>query len=236
MQPHWFPDELAYNDDDNEKGDKLHMERLRKSRYVVWDIESFALDQTSGKGRQVPHLIVAATVCYACLNKPFQNQMCGICEGQHNSDFCLSKDQWLTNNAHTRVSTWGSSCNECKQQLFMCRAGSAKELFKQFINWLLSEQLRGFTMVAHNAAGFDNHYLLRPLSEECGLTVEPIYSGSRLLQILVKKSKHDKDFVLRAIDSAQFFLAALKNLPKQFGLDTTDMKKGFFPISVRQAY
>ena len=31
------------------------------------------------------------------------------------------------------------------------------------------------------------------------------------------------------IDSAQFFLAQLKSLPKQFGLDTSDFKKGFFP-------
>ena len=35
-----------------------------KVAYIIWDIETFALNQQSGKGRQVPHLLVAATTCY----------------------------------------------------------------------------------------------------------------------------------------------------------------------------
>jgi G:T-mismatch repair DNA endonuclease (very short patch repair protein) len=52
--------------------------------------------------------------------------------------------------------------------------------------------------------------------------------GSMLLQLVVKQSKDEKKILFRAIDSAQFYLAALKNLPKQFGL-TLDLKKGLFP-------
>ena len=46
------------------KLDALFKQRLQKSRYIVWDIETFALNQQSGKGRQVPHLLIAATTCY----------------------------------------------------------------------------------------------------------------------------------------------------------------------------
>ena len=98
-----------------------------------------------------------------------------------------------------------------------------------FITWLLRDKLNGFTLVAHNGAGFDNHYLFHYLITDFGLTVDPIYSGSKLLQFTVKKSTKDKDYLIRSIDSAQFFLARLKSLPKQFGLDTSDFKKGFFP-------
>ena len=81
--------------------------------------------------------------------------------------------------------------------------------------------------MAHNGAGFDNHYLFHYLISDFGLTVDPIYSGSNLLQFTVKKSANDRDYLIRGIDSAQFFLAQLKSLPKQFGLDTSDFKRDF---------
>ena len=66
MFPHKFLDEIAYGNagQDEEliaKADTLYKQRMRKSCYIVWDIETFALNQQSGKGRQVPHLLVAAT-------------------------------------------------------------------------------------------------------------------------------------------------------------------------------
>ena len=87
----------------------------------------------------------------------------------------------------------------------------------------------GFTLLAHNGSGFDNHYLFRYLRSDFGFTMEPIYQGSRLLQFLVKTSKDAHDYVLRGIDTAQFFQARLESLPKQFGLEGLDLKKGFFP-------
>ena len=49
MQPHKFLDEIAYENagQDEEqigKADALHKQRLQKSRYIVWDIETFALN------------------------------------------------------------------------------------------------------------------------------------------------------------------------------------------------
>ena len=91
--------------------------------------------------------------------------------------------------------------------------------------------MKGFSLVAHNGAGFDNPYLFHHLITDFGLTVDPIYSGSKLLQFVVKKSANNHDYLIRGIDSAQFFLAPLKVLSKQFGLNTSDLKKGFFPYN-----
>ena len=238
MQPHKFLDELAYENagQDKEliaKADALFNQRQRKSRYIVWDIETFALNLTSGKGRQVPHLLIAATTCCKCLYRPFKKQICATCDGHHKTKECVSNEPWKIDNSHVKVSCWAedvcNTCGECGQQQLIIRSGNTKALFKVFISWLLRDKMNGFTLVAHNGAGFDNHYLFHYLITDFGLTVDPIYSGSKLLQFAVKKSIKDRDCLLRGIDSAQFFLARLKSLPKQFGLDTSDFKKGFFP-------
>ena len=57
--PHKFLDEIAYDNAGQDKdligkADALFKQRLQKSRYIVLDIETFALNQQSGKGRQVP--------------------------------------------------------------------------------------------------------------------------------------------------------------------------------------
>ena len=62
--------------------------------------------------------------------------------------------------------------------------------------------MNGFILVTHNGAGFDNHYLFHYLVSDFSLTVNPIYSGSKLLQFTVKKSAKDKDYLIRGIDSA----------------------------------
>ena len=92
-----FLDEIAYDNAGQDedligKADALYKQRLQKSRYIVWDIETFALNQQSGKGRQVPHLLVAATTCYNCLNRPFKKQVCDTCEGHHKTRECISNE------------------------------------------------------------------------------------------------------------------------------------------------
>ena len=108
--------------------------------------------------------------------------------------------------------------------------GDAKVLFTNFINWLIRDCMRGFTLLAHNGAGFDSHYLFRYIRSDFGFHVEPLYQGSRLLQFLVKETRESRDYVLRGIDTVQFFQASLESLPKQFGLDGLNLKKGFFSV------
>ena len=101
IQPHKFLDEIAYDNAGQDedligKADALYKQRLQKSRYIVWDIETFALNQQSGKGRQVPHLLIAATTCYICLNRPFKKQLCATCEGHHKTSVFQKKPGKLT--------------------------------------------------------------------------------------------------------------------------------------------
>jgi hypothetical protein len=236
MQPHKFLDEVAYesagtDEEQIKKADALALQRERKSRYVVWDLETYALNQETGKGRQVPHLLVAATVCYNCLDSPFHRQRCSYCNGLHDSKLCLSIEEWNLDDKSFRTSTWGGSdpCSVCGQQQIVIRSGEENKLFKYFIEWLMRPSMHGFSLVAHNGASFDSPYLIRHIIRDFGLYVEPIYSGSKLLQFLVKRTKQASKFFFRGIDSVQFFQSALSALPKQFGLDATDLKKGFFP-------
>jgi hypothetical protein len=236
MQPHKFADETAYetagaDEDKIKKADGLALERQRKSRYVVWDLETYALNQESGKGRLIPHLLVASTVCFKCLDSPFKQQLCSICNGLHDSCLCLSNDAWNLDNSSCKTSSWSDTdpCSECGQQQIVIRSGCETDLFKLFFEWLLRPSMCGFSLVAHNGAGFDSPYLLRHLISDNGLYADTIFSGSKLLQLLAKRSTKAKKIFFRCIDSVQFFQSALSALPKQFGLDTTDLKKGFFP-------
>ena len=87
----------------------------------------------------------------------------------------------------------------------------------------------GYTLLAHNGSGFDHHYLFRYVRSDFGFVVQPLYQGSRLLQFLVKTSNETHEYALRGIDTAQFFQSRLEDLPKQFGLENLNLKKGFFP-------
>jgi G:T-mismatch repair DNA endonuclease (very short patch repair protein) len=238
MQPFRFPDEIAFDAAGNDpvklqKAEQLALDRQRKSRYVVWDLETFALNQESGKGRLVPHVLVAATVCYKCLGKPFKQQHCRFCDGLHNSDVCISNEEWRLDNSSCKLTCWAENsdeaCDECGQQQLIARSGTEEGLFKPFVEWMMNESMRGFSLVAHNGANFDSIYVFRQVIQNFGFHVDPIFSGSKLLQFTVKQTEQARNIQFRAIDSAQFFQSALKNLPKQFGLDVSDMKKGFFP-------
>jgi hypothetical protein len=237
MRPFEFPDEIAYRTGGSdevaiEKADALAEKRRLQTRFVIWDIETYSLNSSTGKGRLIPHFLAAATVCCDCLDSKFVKQSCSICGGLHHSDLCLCRDEWRIDNFSMRTSCWaplGSErCSTCKQQQFVVRAGSEKELFRLFTEWLMRGEMFGFTLLAHGGSGFDSPYLFRHLIENYGVHIDTIYSGTRLLEFTVKKSESSKTPFFRGIDTAAFFLAPLKSLPKQFGLDL-DVKKGYFP-------
>ena len=145
MQPFKFPDEVGYeragtDEDLIAKADDLARKRQRKSRYVIWDLEAFALNHETGKGMLVPHFIVAATTCFNCTTRPFVKRTCEQCRGSHMASLCLSAQEWLLDNDHTRTASWAESdpCEECGQQLAVFRAGKLHEwsFFKQHFNTL----------------------------------------------------------------------------------------------------
>jgi hypothetical protein len=198
MQPYNFFDDLAFETASHDeealaKAEKLYMERERKSRYVVYDLETFPLDQESGCERPVIHVLVAATVCYNCLNKKYLRQLCSLCGGLHNTDSTLTTVPWELETTTFKISSWvapnETSCEDCNQQQIVIRSDDETSLFKPFIDWLLRDSMRGYTPLAHNGSGFHHPYLAAQVRVNYGVHEEPIYNCSRLLELKVKRTK-----------------------------------------------
>ncbi|CAH1103834.1 unnamed protein product [Psylliodes chrysocephalus] len=91
---------------------------------------------------------------------------------------------------------------------------------EDFCKWLISEQHRGYTAIAHNAKGYDSYFILKYCVEN---TIKPftIYNGSKLMLLEISPIK------LKIIDSSNFVAGPLANFPKTFDLKETC--KGYFP-------
>ena len=231
MQPYKFAEELIV--DDETKREEVRLVRMKKSRYIVWDLETYCLNRTTKTGRLVPHLLVAMTACYNCMRRsvPKQAENCSICQGIHPTELCLCSEEWTANDCIVKETKWGD-CYECGQNILAIRCGNERLLFKAFFDWIIGSKRFGYTLIAHGGSGFDAIYLMRN-ALLFGFHLErPICRGSKILQLTVKQSPHGATIV-RSIDSAQFFQAPLKRLPTMFGLEQ-ELKKGHFPYKFDQ--
>ena len=193
MQPHRFPDEAISCEDEIEEATKWEtasLARQQKSRYIVYDIETHVLDTGSGKGRLIPHLLVARTLCFNCMEhqNPTKRVPCTKCSGEHSYWECLSDEEWTETNHVMKEACWAPDdqecCKECGQVEVVIRAGEEEKLFSLFSEWLFAPARSGFTLVAHNGSGFDNPYLAKYIVRHMGLHVSPIYRGpTRLTNI-----------------------------------------------------
>ena len=91
---------------------------------------------------------------------------------------------------------------------------------KLFIDRFRKPKYKGFTFIAHNAAGFDNHIVLRDMVNR-GITPSTIMRGSRIVCMT------DKHYKQRWLDSYSFLPMRLANTPAAMGF--ADMCKGHFP-------
>ena len=90
----------------------------------------------------------------------------------------------------------------------------------EFLEFVFNGENRGATCVAHNSQAYDSLFIFRALRKE-GKDVDIRCKGSKLLEISVKHTD------IRFIDSLNFLLAGLAQLPTMFSLK--ERKKGFFP-------
>ena len=74
-------------------------------------------------------------------------------------------------------------------------------------------------MVAHNFKGYDGYFILEELYKQHTGNLQQIVNGAKILSLELPNVKF--------VDSMNFFLMALANFPKTFGLN--ELKKGFFP-------
>ena len=90
----------------------------------------------------------------------------------------------------------------------------------EFCNFLFSGACNGYTVIAHNGAGYDNKFILQWCLSK-GLKPDAyIRQGSKIAYMTFRKCR------LRFIDSLNFFQCRLKDLSKTYGIDTL---KGHFP-------
>ncbi|KAL4136009.1 hypothetical protein QTP88_007583 [Uroleucon formosanum] len=91
---------------------------------------------------------------------------------------------------------------------------------EEFCKHVISEEYRGYTLIAHYAKGYDSQFILKYLVDN---TLKPFtfYSGTKLMLLEIKYLS------MRIIDSSNFIQCPLSSFPKTFGLKK--LKKGYFP-------
>ena len=105
-----------------------------------------------------------------------------------------------------------------------CTCGRERVVFKgvntveHFGDWLFTAKRKNTVCIAHNAKGYDLHFLLAYLHARA-VKPEMIQNGRKIMSLSVGGVK--------CIDSLNFLPMALARLPAAFGL--TELSKGYFP-------
>ena len=92
-----------------------------------------------------------------------------------------------------------------------------------FCKWLISNQHKNFTAIAHNARGYDSYFIYDYLIANSHTPDPVIFNGSKIMYMQVPTGGIN----IRLLDSLNFLPMPLAQLPKSFGL--VELKKGFFP-------
>jgi hypothetical protein len=130
---------------------------------------------------------------------------------------------WVYDFESRMIHTDHGSTHEVDTVVAMKLYGDEQESFKNlgdFVKWTMTHKRT--TFIAHNARSYDGwmvwQYLLSNTHERpTGL----VLAGNKVMLMKYKSNKY--------IDSLSHVASALEGLPKIFGLDETQFKKGFFP-------
>lgn len=122
-------------------------------------------------------------------------------------------------------------CWESEEQCYVC--GQREKIFKgencvkEFLNYIFYNLQEKCTndhykiyAFAHNARGFDAHFLLSEAVQTQFNNMNIVLQGRKILKMDING--------IRFIDSLMFFQLPLSKLPKAFGLENT-LQKGSFP-------
>lgn len=91
----------------------------------------------------------------------------------------------------------------------------------QFMEWLLVEDHKGFSVIAHNGRGYDFQLIMEYIYKHTIYKPVVVYAGSKIMILTIK------DLNMRFVDSLNFLTMPLAAFPKTFGIK--ELKKGFFP-------
>ena len=181
--------------------------RVHCKKFLFYDFESM---QTN-RGDHVPNLVVAHSICEDCCGETFvtADSKCDTC-----GDRCSMC--WETNRSGTEFAR--KPCTGCGKREKIFQGTSTVD---SFCSWLIAEQHRHFTVIAHNARSYDNYFIYQYLLNN-SIVPHIIFRGSKIMYCHIARGLN-----IRFLDSLNFLNMPLSQVPKSFGLK--EMKKGFFP-------
>ena len=113
----------------------------------------------------------------------------------------------------------GEPCQDCRDFKIFEKSSLTPNPLEQFCSWCFDEEInRGATFIAHNASGYDVHFILAYLVGG-GRKPDIVVNGNQVLEL--------KYLERRFIDSLRFLTMSLDAFPKTFGIPNTS--KGYFP-------
>ena len=179
---------------------------LKPDKFIFYDFEC-----TQENGKHTPNFVVAQSICTHCESKAITSEAtCNNCGSrcQLCDKFDKKEKEWERN-----------PCPGCGKRQMIFK-GPRTQI--EFCKWLISEQHRYVTAIAHNARAYDAYFLYEYLMKNSIIPEPTIFNGSKIMYMKVGRGLN-----IRIIDSLNFLPMPLANLPKAFGLK--ELKKGFFP-------
>ena len=179
----------------------------RDDKFIFYDFEC---QQDNELNQHIPNYVVSHSTCDECeKNEVTSNSKCYKCGSR--CDMC--------NQYNSELKEYEKMpCNDCgfRQVIF-----SGADTKKNFCKWLFTKSHKSYTVVAHNARGYDSYFLYDHLMLTRNRPDPVIFSGSKIMYM------HVQSLNLRLLDSLNFLPMPLAKLPKSFGFK--EKKKGFFP-------
>ena len=179
----------------------------KNDKFIFYDFEC---QQDNEKKQHIPNYVVSQSSCNECEEENVTpTAKCYNCGSR--CDMCNQYNKELKE--YERM-----PCDGCgfRQKIF-----SGASTTEHFCKWLFTETHKGFTVIAHNARGYDAYFLYDYLMMNGSRPDPVIFSGSKIMYM------HINSLNMRLVDSLNFLPMPLANLPKSFGLK--EKKKGFFP-------
>ena len=180
---------------------------IQPDKFIFYDFEC-----TQEGGKHEPNFVVAHSICSQCEDNPVTaTATCKNCGSR-----CMLCDKF-----NEKEKDWEKDpCKGCGKRQVIFRGPETKTLF---CKWLIHKQHKDFTVIAHNARGYDSYFIYDYLIANSHTPEPVIFSGSKIMYMKVPTGGIN----IRLLDSLNFLPMPLAQLPKSFGL--VELKKGFFP-------
>ena len=135
-----------------------------KPRFVFFDFEC-----RQDGGTHIPNFVVAQTVCSDCEDSEVTaNSECATC-----GDRCELCSKWDAKKNEYK----NAPCHGCGKRQIVFQGDNTRDVFGA---WLFNGLRKHSTVLAHNAKGYDAHFLLAYLIEN-SVAPKIIFSGSKIL-------------------------------------------------------